>query len=433
MIRARAALLSVIALTGTASPVVAQLHGNVSVTFDVLPDLSDARGRQSASELRTRLFAERRDQVGEHVRLTLSGYVDGLLADRGSLGASMPSTDAVARPSDLFAELTYSHVDLRLGFSRVVWGRLDEFQPTDVVNPLDLTRFLLDGRTEARLSVPLVGARVFLPHETAIDAIAVPAFVPARFDQLEERTSPFNVGVPASVVVRREEPATTLGNLQGGVRVTSTVRRLDWGVSAYRGFRSFPILAGPLGGDADATQGAGYVETFPRFTMLGGDFETVHGEWGIRGEAAAFVDDTLQVVSVEDGAPRVLARNGHSLDAGVGVDRRAGDYRIAGDVLWSYRSVARSNDSDVTLVASAERRFAADTRAIRVLGVYDPGNAVFVRTIVVFSLRDDVSIEGSGGLFTGSLSMIGGGVEDGDTLARFARRDFLYARLRVAF
>lgn len=444
MIHARAALLFVIVLTGTASPVVAQLHGSISVTFDALPDLSDARGRQSASELRTRVFVERRDQLGEHVRLTLSGYADGLLADRGALGASAPSSAAVARPSDLFAELTYSHVALRLGFSRVVWGRLDEFQPTDVVNPLDLTRFLLDGRTEARLSVPIVSARVFLPKETTIEAIAVPAFVPGRFDQLGERTSPFNVGLPPSAVVRREEPATTPGNLQGGVRLTSTVRRVDWGVSTFRGFRSFPVAIGPARGAPPMIQAGGYVETFPRFTMIGGDFETVHGKWGLRGEAAAFVDDERQGVTVDDGAVRLFEQKGRSLDAGVGVDRRAGDYRVAGDVLWSYRSVAQADDSDVTLVASAERRFAAETRTIRLLAVYDPGDAVFVRTIVVFSVRDDIAIEGSGGLFTGSsstpdltgsgLPMTGvNGLDDRDTLARFARRDFLYARLRVTF
>ena len=31
--------------------------------FDVLPDISDAPGRQTVSELRTRLFVERRDQA----------------------------------------------------------------------------------------------------------------------------------------------------------------------------------------------------------------------------------------------------------------------------------------------------------------------------------------------------------------------------------
>jgi len=426
MIGPRVLVIFAVAIAGMALPSSAQVHGSVSVTFDVLPDFSDAPGRQSVSELRTRLFVERRDQIGEHLRFTLSGYADGLLADRESLDASSPSTDAIARPMDLFAEFTSSRVDLRAGFSRVVWGRLDELQPTDVVNPLDLTRFLLDGRTEARLPAPLVSARVFLHGETVVQAIAVPVFRPGRFDQLDERTSPFNVGVPAGLVVRRDEPETLAGNLQGGVRLTSTVRRVDWGLSAYRGLRSFPTVSAP-------TIASPYVETFPRFTMVGGDFETVHGEWGIRGEAAAFVEDSLQVVSPGEGGPRLSTAHGHSMNAGVGVDRQAGDYRIAGDVLWSYRATAQESDSDVTLVAAADRRFVHDTRTLRLLAVYDPGDAFFVRGIVTVSLRDDISIEGSSGLFTADASTsnrVGLAV---DTLARFARRDFLYARLKVLF
>ena len=79
-----------------------------------------------------------------------------------------------------------------MGASRIVWGRLDEFQPTDVVNPLDLSKFLLEGRSEARLSVGLVRGRVFLPGSATLDLIAVPGFRAGRFDQLDEPSSPFN-------------------------------------------------------------------------------------------------------------------------------------------------------------------------------------------------------------------------------------------------
>lgn len=87
----------------------------------------------------------------------------------------------------------------------------------------------------------------------------------------------------------------------------------------------------------------------------------------------------------------------------------------------------------MTLVAAADRSFVHDTRMVRVLAVYDPGDAFFVRGIVTVSVRDDIAIEGSSGLFTADASMINRGGLAVDTLARFARRDFLYARLKVLF
>ena len=389
---------------------------------DVVPDVSEADGSQGVAELRTRIFVERRQDAGEHLRFNLAGYVDGLLGDREATGASGTAADAIARPADLFAEFTTARFDLRAGFSRLVWGRLDEFQPTDVVNPLDLTRFLLEGRSEARLPVALVSGRVFLPRSSTLEAVVVPVFRASTFDQLEETTAPFNVLPGASAA--RVEPATSWSNLQGGGRLTSTVGRVDWALVAYSGFRTFPTLTltppGVLG------------ETFPRFTMIGGDFETVRGAWGFRGEIAAFVADELQSSIAAAGIP------GRTIEGGVGADRRAGDYRFAASVLVTHTAtddspagrLARLADpeidgADALIVGSLDRNFSRDTRRVRAFAVYDPDDgSAFARVIGAISVHDNVWVEGSGGLFVGSsLGAVG----------RLTGRDFLYARLKVFF
>jgi len=101
--------------------------------FDTLPDLEDAAGRQSATELRVRLFAERHDEFGSHLRINIAGYVDGLVADRGFFRLKAEATgdeatrDAIVRPADLYIDIVTSRFDLRAGAARLVWGRLDEF------------------------------------------------------------------------------------------------------------------------------------------------------------------------------------------------------------------------------------------------------------------------------------------------------------------
>jgi hypothetical protein len=438
-----------------ANSAAAQVNGHVSVMFDTLPDLDEAAGRQSANELRMRVFAERHDEFGSHLRINLAGYVDGLIADRGFFRLKAEATngagdvksegtrDAIVRPADLYVDIVTPRFDVRAGAARLVWGRLDEFQPTDVVNPLDLSRFLMEGRSEARLPVGLVRGRVFLPRSTTIEAVVVPHFRRGRFDQLDEESSPFNLTPQLSGILRlRDEPDAGAQSLQGGLRVTSTTGRVDWGLSAYRGIKAFPISTiGPAsafapGAPADREAGLYIRESFPRFTMIGGDFETVHGVWGVRGEVAAFVDDELQSTRAIRGVP------GHSVTAGIGVDRKAGEYRIAADALWS-RSALRLADArsgqgleafagdpeiertDVSLVVAADRSFARETRTLRLFAVYDPADATtFTRVIAAVSVRDNVWIEGSAGLITGtSLDIIG----------RLTRRDFAYARLKVFF
>jgi hypothetical protein len=424
-----AAALALVAIArGSVS---AQVSGSASAMVDVLPDPDETAGRQTTTELRVRVFAEGKHDVNEHFRLNASAYVDGLAGERGLSGTV---TDAIVRPVDVYAEWSNPRFDVRAGASRVVWGRLDEFQPTDVVNPIDLSRFLLEGRSEARLSVGLVRSRVFLPWSSTLEAILVPVFRAGAFDQLDEETSPFNVTAGSEVpgfsrTIAREDPDLAWRNMQGGVRFTSTTSRVDWALTAYRGFRSFPIVtAVVLPGAISVT------ETFPRFTMIGGDFETVRGLWGLRGEVAAFVDDELQASGLQAGTvPRGVP--GKSVDAGIGIDRRAGDYRLAADVLWSWRSADHVeapgfedeslHGSDVTLVIAADRSFARETRTVRVFGVYDPTDrTAFGRVIAAISVRDNVWLEGSGGVFTGTST---------DVIGRLSRRDFLYGRLKVFF
>jgi hypothetical protein len=169
--------------------------------------------------------------------------------------------------------------------------------------------------------------------------------------------------------------------------------------------------------------------------MLGGDFETVRGLWGIRGEVAAFVRDNFQAGDAE-------IVEGSSFDAGFGVDRRAGNYRFSGTALLHYEGIkegvaqpfraapesvaqpfrAALERRDLSFILSADRTFAQERRQLRAFGVYNPSErSSFLRGIFTAKLRDDVALEGSGGWFAG----------DGrDTIGRFADSDFVYARLK---
>jgi hypothetical protein len=122
-----------------------------------------------------------------------------------------------------------------------------------------------------------------------------------------------------------------------------------------------------------------------------------------------------------------LVERGRSFELGLGVDRRAGSYRVSGNVLVSSRSADSGalEETDASLVAALDRSFARDTRRIRIFGVYNPAQeSVFGRVIASFDLRDNVVLETSTGIFSGSGT---------DALSRLEQRDFLYARLKVFF
>lgn len=427
------------------------VDGHVSIGADFLPNVGDTL------EMRARLFVERQVDAGPHLRFSFSGWAEGLIADRadsfrpasalpgGSAPRSGSSTvrDAVARPHEAYVDLRAGSIDLRAGLSNVVWGRLDELPPSDVINPLDISRYLFEGRNQARLPVPLVRARWVSSEALTVEGVWVPLFRRARFDFLDEDTSPFNLltdrdlcrndapcpPIPLEIALDRREPARTLGNSQGGARVSATTGRVDWSVSGYRGFESFGVVTiDPRPGTPVPLR---LIETYPRFTMIAGDVEAVRGGWAIRGEAAAFVDRTFQPSGASSAGlgagTGTGVYEGHAIEAGGSVERKAGDYRINLAVLVE-RQVADADaftETDVSLVMGAQRGFARDTRRVLVFGLWNMADSSgFLRSIGSWSLRDNLWLEGSVGWFLG---------EGTDTLSRFATRDFAYVKLKAYF
>ena len=438
MSRLGAVIVALGVLVSTAPLLAQPPTGNVSVTSDFFPN------RGNTGELRARVFAEQVFDPTPRLLITASGFAEGLLARRpGQPGRTQTTVaDAIARVVDASVDYKGPRFDLLAGFTRIAWGRLDELQPTDVVNPLDASQFFFESRSEARLPVALVRLRGHLTENASIEGVYVPLFRRGRFDQLDEATSPFNLesaftpdigaclppGCPTLLpfVIQRREPPRTFGGAQGGARFNATTGRVDWSVAAYRGLEPFGIArSGSL-----TTPPVPYVPidvVHSRFTMVGADFETVRGEWGLRGELAAFIEDNFQ-------EPSLLVLTGHSVDAGLGIDRKAGDYRIGATALFHREAYDQTDDaapgsvrgrSDVTLILSGDRTFAQERYGLRTFGVYNARESSgFLRAIATAKVRDNIALEGSGGWFIG----------DGrDLVGRFADSDFLYARLKYYF
>jgi hypothetical protein len=191
-------------------------------------------------------------------------------------------------------------------------------------------------------------------------------------------------------------------------------------VSAYHGFEPFPFYE--LGGTADDGRPL-IAGRHPRFTMVGLDFETVRGDWGMRGEVAATVEDSFQ-------SPDLATVDGSSVDAGVGIDRQAGSYRVGATVLFHREAYAtpiasRSTRHQVSLIMSADRTFARERYRARAFGVANTTEGSgFARGIGTAELRENLALEGSVGWFLG---------RGDDLIGRFSESDFVYVRLKYSF
>ena len=425
---------------------------------DTLPDVD-------ATELRIRLEDTVDIELDDAWAIKAGSWIDALAGSRRAGDA----TDIVYQPGEIYARYRHARFDLTAGFQRIVWGTLDEIQPTDVINPIDLSRFVFEGRSEARLPVLAMRARLFLPHETTVDAVYVPFFRRGRYDLLDEPTSPFNLlarsmrrgrvrgggagdltgeslvaigpgGLPRRWTARRAVPANDVrgagadaGNGSVGARASRAVGGIDVGVSVWRGWQPFPLVSPEVrsvSGEAvpgGAMPGVMVVlrESWSRVTMVGADAEAARGAITWRAEGALFADTVVQE------RPGGIATDGRSLQVGAGLDWTVGPWRTFGNVI-ARRAWATGADAvlvpasgGVQLVGGAERTFARETRLVRGFAVVDPTEGTaFVRGLGAWNLRDNLWLEASAAWFTG----------DGDDfLGQYTDRDFVSLRVKYHF
>jgi len=359
---------------------------------------------QTLVEGRVRLFARYQTELGARWFFLASAYADGVTGSNGR------RTAGVLRPHETYLERRSERLELRFGFSNLVWGVLDEILPEDVVNPIDLSRFVLEGRAEARLPVALARLRVFLPSELSLEAVLAPFPRRGTFDQLDEASSPF---APAGLAaLPRSELPVIASNMEWGFRLRGTNSGVDWGASVYRDVVDF---------DRYQFVTSGLTATRPPRWMVGGDLETARGRWVFRGEGAFYLDDPLQA----EAPPAVITR--WSFQGGLGADRRVGESTVFLNALYRFvpEDPLLTAQDEISLVGGLSRDFSRATANLRLFGLWNArAGSGFARAIWSLELVENLRFEVGGGAFLG---------EGGEILGLLAESDFVVARLRLYF
>ncbi len=198
--------------------------------------------------------------------------VSGKLEWRANNAALNEDAATESRLLEGYALIRFTHADLYLGKQIVVWGRADGINPTDNLTPRDYT-VLLPFEDDQRFGTTALRLDAFLSESYTLSTFATPLFQPSK------------IPLPATEYrVLEEEPAHTLSNTVGGLRLNKVGAGLDWSVSYFRGFSLLPSLQALETASVPVLQ-----LQYDRITVYGWDLARNYGRFGFRGEVA-YVD-----------------------------------------------------------------------------------------------------------------------------------------------
>ena len=209
-------------------------------------------------------------KFGRHVLLVADGWVryDDLFRRSAPAGTLR----------EAYLDFSLGAVDFRVGRQIVVWGRADGVNPTDNISPRDLTLLVPDD-DDQRSGATATKTNVYLGSFT-LSGMWLPGFRP--------HVIPIPP-LPAGVVAHETSPSFRQSLGQGAFKLEQTGGALDWSLSYFGGYDKYPDFAlGTM--SATETQ---VLLRHERIHVVGGDFASVVGKYGVRGEASfTFTKDT---------------------------------------------------------------------------------------------------------------------------------------------
>jgi len=212
---------------------------------------------------------------------------------------------------EAYLDFFFEKADVRIGIQKFSWGRLDEINPTDVINPEDYSQGSMNEELERKIGIPAVRVSSYSALVN-VELAWIPRYVPYRLPKPEERWYPGPLKAPESV-----ETDGTVGSIpvtsthkdislpdagiessEAAVRLSKLVGDWDLSVSYYRGYDVMPItdafsdltieIVDLLALDYTLELDLTYKPALHKMNVWGFDFMTTLGSFTVRGEVAYF-------------------------------------------------------------------------------------------------------------------------------------------------
>ena len=345
------------------------------------------------------------------------------------------TADERIRLRELYADYAGNNFDLRIGQQIIRWGKSDEVNPTDTFTPEDLTEFF-NYVERAKRKVPVLAAKhVSYWQLFSLEAIWIPFFNKTRIDEAGGDWEPYLYRFYRNMGLRMRDdsgPSEDLKNSTYAVRLLHEADNYDFSLSYSYHFQEIPALElEPI--VREVAPGIS-VPTFdinpvyPRQHTIGGDFETVIGRIGIRGEAAYTTDKSFLSYdpAVTSG---ILYRD--AFDCVIGADYTFKNnlyvnLQYALQTILDYPAELQTQEFEDSIVWRVTKDFKHDTVTLKSTGRYymSTQDAV-VECSIEYDITDALNL--SSGIF------LYYGDENTHLIGQFNKNDQVYTRLKYSF
>ena len=241
------------------------------------------------------------------------------------------------RLREIYLDLYFANMDIRIGKQQIVWGKADGVFITDIVSPLNLTEFLLPDFDEIRTGIISTKFDYYVGNST-FEAIWIPQFTPT------ERPAPGSIWyvqpdfpAPPTFDWSKSEITPSLENSEIFLKYSFMGSNIDFELMGGYTWDDNPAMHVEKVIDPTTQPpsliGLNITPQHHRLYLTGGSFSTEIKGVILRGEAAYYDGKYFQT---EDPLATDALIQKNYLNYVVGLDFNIGDVKISGQFIQKY-------------------------------------------------------------------------------------------------
>jgi hypothetical protein len=352
-------------------------------------------------------------EIGLKLSAKMQDFGDGYAEVRFKKGSEfgMPISEMNLR--EAYVNAYFGNFDFRIGHQIVVWGRADGFNPTNNITPSNM--LVRSPDEDDRREANFILRTFYNVGKFRVEGILIPTFAPSVLP-IDVIPLPWNVPIGGPVY-----PDQNFKNGAYALKLHYEGQKLDGSISYFDGFNPFPGVNASITG------------LFPqayRTNVLGTDFSTSLGPFGLRGEFA--------YSSPHDYEQHVFVPN-PDFQYVTGLDREFGDFSIvlqyigrhvkdfkkldgpkSAFEIFSYELAQKNRMLSQQLFQTTHSisfrpalKLFYETMTVELLGLYNfTTEELLTRPKITYSIADALKLSMGAEIYTGPEETLFGAVEE---------------------
>ncbi len=204
-------------------------------------------------------------------------------------------------PEEITFTLYLDSWDLRVGYQRFSWGRADGINPSDLINPVNMSSLSNLGASEREeRTLPVLGAGItwYITDSFILEGVYLPSFTPPLLPPLNDSLPETLAGTQISLTY----PELRFDTFEAGLRMNFLTSVGDGSLSYFYGYDEVPSLRAETTVQDMGGYEIGVLDTlrlsFDRVHILAGDVAIPLEGLDLRGEAACIITQDLSTDDV---------------------------------------------------------------------------------------------------------------------------------------